>query len=115
MQEEERARINHKSGNNCAMSVFLAYADRLGLSQEEARQQAPPPREEGGKCGAFLAGKKILEQLKPEAVEEFERRFTETNGQTVCSLLIASHKPLGKTCNDYVGDAARILGEVLES
>lgn len=46
------------------------YADALGLTPEQARKAAPKPRSEAGKCGAFLAGKKILEQLKPEAVGE---------------------------------------------
>ena len=113
MNYEEAARKNHKSGYNCATSVYLAYAEKLGMTPEEARSEAPKPRSEGGKCGAFLAGKKILEQLKPEAVDKYEQRYIELNGQTECSRLVAAHDALGKSCNDYVGDAARLVEEML--
>ncbi len=113
MNTEEIARINHKSGYNCAMSVYAAFADSLGISQEESKTTAPRPRSEGGKCGAFLAGKKIVQCLKPEASELYEDRFIELNGQTECSRLISAHGKLRKSCNDYVGDAARLVQEIL--
>ncbi len=113
MGYEENARNNHRSGFNCAMSVYVAYADELGLTTEQARATAPMPRSEGGKCGAFLAGRKILEQLKPDAVEGYEKSFIEMNGQTECSRLVAAHGVLRKSCNDYVGDAARLVEEAL--
>ena len=100
MGYEENARNNHRSGFNCAMSVYVAYADELGLTTEQARATAPMPRSEGGKCGAFLAGRKILEQLKPDAVEGYEKSFIEMNGQTECSRLVAAHGVLRKSCND---------------
>ena len=114
MNTEEIARNNHKSGYNCAMSVYAAYADRLGISQIEAKKTAPRPRSEGGKCGAFLAGKKIIERLKPDAAEQYEKRFIELNGQTECSSLIMAHGLLRKSCNDYVGDAASLVDEILD-
>ena len=113
MNTEENARNNHRNGYNCAMSVYAAFADRLGISPEEAKKAAPRPRSEGGKCGAFLAGKKIIERLKPGAAELYEQRFTELNGQTECSRLIMAHGKLRKSCNDYVGDAARLAEEIL--
>ena len=51
MNYEEQARKNHKSGFNCAQSVFVAFAQELGMSPVEAMQAAPKPRSEGGKCG----------------------------------------------------------------
>ena len=113
MGYEEEARNNHRNGFNCAMSVYIAYADAMGLTAEQAKEAAPKPRSEGGKCGAFLAGKKILEQLKPEAVEEYERGFVALNGQNECSRLVATHGVLRKSCNDYVGDAARLVDDAL--
>lgn len=113
LEHETAARANHRSGYNCAMSVTAAYAEELGLSPMEAMRSAPKPRSERGKCGAFLAGKKILEQLKPEAVPEYERRFIETNGQVECARLVASHGRLRKSCNDYVGNAAILVEELL--
>ena len=32
MGHEETARSNHRSGYNCAQSVFVAFADQLGVS-----------------------------------------------------------------------------------
>ena len=110
---EESARAVHKCGYNCSMSVYSAYAKKLGISEEEARKIAPKPRAEGGQCGAFLAGKKILEQLKPEAIPEYEKRFVELNGHTECGKLLMSHKKLKKSCNDFVGDASRLVEELL--
>lgn len=101
-------------GHNCAAAVYAAFADALGITLAEAMRLAPTPRSEGGKCGAFLAGRKVLEQLKPEAVEEYERKFIELNGQSECSLLVLAHRRLRKKCNDYVGDATRLAGEELE-
>ncbi len=114
MNYENNARSNHKNGNNCAVSVYTAFAERLGITAEEARNTAPKPRSEGGKCGAFLAGRKIVESLKPEAAELYEQRFIEQNGQTECSRLIMAHGKLRKSCNDYVGDAARLADEILK-
>jgi len=113
MKHEAIARTNHKSGCNCAQSVFAAFAEELGVSVDEAKRMAPRPRSEGGKCGAFLAARALLRQLRPEAAEAFERRFADLNGMTECSLLVKSHDRLGKSCNDYVGDAARLADEAL--
>ena len=50
---------------------------------------------------------------KPEAVPEYERRFIELYGQTECTKLLSSQNRLRKSCNDYVGDAARLVEEAL--
>ena len=113
MGYEEKARNNHKGGYNCGMSVYSAFADILGISEEQARETAPKPRSEGGKCGAFLAGKKVLEQIKPQAVAEYERKYLELNGHAECIKLGIAPGVAGKNCNDYVGDAARLVEEVL--
>jgi hypothetical protein len=113
MSYEDKARSNHRNGYNCAMSVYIAYADKLGLTDIQARDTAPKPRSEGGKCGAFLAGKAILEKFKPSAIPEYEEMFIELNGQTECSHLVAAHGTLKKSCNDYVGDVARIVGDFI--
>lgn len=114
MGHEDTARSNHRSGYNCAQSVFVAFADQLGVSPIEAMRMAPKPRSEGGKCGAYLAGMAILERLKPEAAEAFRKAFEQTNGAIECRALVASHGKLRKSCNDYVGDAARLLDSVME-
>ena len=109
MTKEQIARANHKSGCNCGQSVFLSFADAMALTPEKAMQLAPRPRAEGGQCGAFLAGRELLARLKPEAVDAYVQRFIELNGASECRRL----RGKGKSCNDYVGDAARLAEELL--
>ena len=111
MNHEQTARANHKGGCNCGQSVFASFADELGLTQEESKLISPKPRSEGGQCGAYLAGKALLARLKPESVSAFEERFIALNGATECRRL----RGAGKTCNDYVGDAARLAEALLEA
>ena len=114
MSPEEIAKLSHKTGHSCAESVYTTFAEAMGIEPEAAARLAPKPRSEGGKCGAFLAGKKVIEQLKPDLAAAYEERFEELNGSSVCAVLIASHSRLHKKCNDYVGDAARICDELLK-
>ena len=113
MGYEEKARANHRNGNNCSVSLFKAFADKLDISEEEAAQMAPAPRSEGGKCGGYLAGRKLLEKLKPEAAEGFEKRFHEQNGDDRCAELIMKRRLQGKNCNDLVGETAEIIESML--
>ena len=113
MGYEEIARANHRNGNNCSASLFMAFADKLGMSEAEAARIAPPPRSEGGKCGGFLAGRILLEKLKPGSAEEFEKRFLEQNGDDKCASLIMKRRLQGKNCNDLVGETANIIESML--
>ena len=113
MGYEEITRANHRNGNNCSASLFKAFADKLGMTGDEAAKVAPAPRTEGGKCGGFLAGRKLLGMLKPEAVEEFEKRFLEQNGDNECASLIKKRREQGKNCNDLVGETAGIIESIL--
>ena len=114
MDREQSARQNHRGSYNCAQSVYVAFADLLGLTPAEAMRQAPRPRSEGGKCGAYLAGRAILQRLKPEAVAAYEQAFAAANGQPECARLVMAHGRLNKSCNDYVGDAARMTEAALK-
>ena len=109
MTREQSARNNHRSGCNCAQSVTVAFADALGCSAAQAMNAAPRPRSDGGLCGAYLAGCRLLEQLKPEAAEAFRARFAAENGAIECGKLRRSGVP----CNDLVGCAARLAEELI--
>ena len=88
--------------------------DKIASLLEAARKNA---REAGDAASnaAYLAGKKILEQLKPEAIREYDRRFIELNGMTECKRLLKSQGASLKSCNDYVGDVASIVEDLLEN
>ena len=50
---ETKARNFHKNGNNCSTSLALAFAETLGVSEDEAKNLVPAPRSIDGKCGTY--------------------------------------------------------------
>ena len=106
MNHETTARINHRSGYNCAQAVTVSFTPELGLTPIAGMKAAPKPRSAGGKCGAYLAGLQVLNELKPEAASAFTEKFLAENGSTECKVL------RGK-CNDMVGCAARLVEELM--
>ena len=107
MNHETTARINHRSGYNCAQAVTVAFATELGSTPVAVLKSAPKPRSAGGKCGAYLAGLQLLQELKPEAAGVFTEKFLAENGSTDCKA------GMGR-CNDLVGCAARLVEELIE-
>lgn len=71
---------------------------------------APMPRSEGGKCGAVLAGEKVLGQPGMN-VESFDETFISIFGSLKCSEL----RHTDPLCNDFVGCAARLTEEIIEA
>ena len=106
MSHETNARMNHRSGYNCAQSVAVAFAPELGSSPVAAMNAAPKPRSAGGQRGAYLAGLQVLNQLKPEAASAFTEMYLAENGSTECKVLRGR-------CNDMVGCAARLAEELM--
>ena len=82
MTHETTARINHRSGYNCAQAVTVAFSPELHTTPITASKTAPKPRSAGGKCGAYLAGLALLNELNPEAAGVFAERFLAENGST---------------------------------
>ena len=101
---ETIARTNHSRGMNCAMAVY----DALGMNNPN-KTTPPRPRAEGGVCGAVLAAEQVIRENggTDEDIKEFERRFTEKNKYLKCMELKGF---LNGKCNDYVGEAAAIVG-----
>ncbi len=103
---EEEARKNHKKGNNCSVSLHSVFEKEYKLSKD-----FPMPRSIDGKCGALLTAIQILKEIGHEdKIEEFEKEFIRKFGYTKC-LDLVTH---GRKCNDYVGEAAKMLDEILE-
>ena len=103
MDYEVIARNSHQSGRNCAMSVYDAFSEVNSNSTS-----APMPRSEGGKCGAVLAAEKVIREMNIGDVANFEREFEQRFGSLKCVELRGA--ATGK-CNDYVGIAAKMVGE----
>ena len=103
MSREETARNKHKSGNNCAVSVYSTFFDKVS-------GVAPKPRSEGGMCGAVLAAEKVLSQLG-HSTEGFDQEFFEMFGSLKCAELRKGKYP----CNDLVGTATGMVDEIMEN
>lgn len=102
---ENRARQLHNQGNNCSTSLHNAFSEDTDLSKE-----FPAPRSIEGKCGALLTAEKILrEKGHEDKIEEFEEEFVKRFGYSKCMDLMRHER----RCNDYVGEAARLLDEMI--
>ena len=102
MNREETARNKHKSGNNCAVSVYSTFYDKVS-------GVAPAPRSEGSKCGAVPSAEKVLSKLG-HSTDVFDQKFLELFGSLKCA-----EPRKGKcSCNDLVGTAARLTEEMIE-
>lgn len=103
---ETIARSNHRSGMNCAMAVY----DSIGMNNPN-KTTPPRPRENGGVCGAVLAAEQVIRENggTDKDIEEFERRFKEKYKHLKCIELRGF---LTGKCNDYVGEAAAIVGNM---
>ena len=105
VNREERAAVNFLSGCNCAQAVLMAYADVLGLTQEQAAMVAVGHGGGMGRlrlhCGAFSAAVMLAgaiegsdgakKEHRPQTyarVQEIHRRFIEVNGTVSCAELL---------------------------
>lgn len=98
---ETIARSNHLSGMNCSNALYDAFK-----YEYELEGTPPPPRSEGGMCGALLTGIAILKETGNEdKVEDFTKAFIDRFRYTKCKDLIL-HK---RVCNDNIGFVANYL------
>lgn len=104
-EREEKAVQNFTDGHNCAQSVLLAYADVLGLTQEQAAMISVGFGGGMGRlrlhCGAFSAAVMLAGAMegpdgaekthRPQTyarVQEIHRQFVEMNGTISCAALL---------------------------
>ena len=101
MDREQTARNYHNSGINCANSVYSAFSDKVTGT-------GPAPRSIDGKCGAVLAGEKVLAQLGLDTAS-FDDKFVEQFGSLKCAELRKAKYP----CNDLVGEATKLVEDMM--
>lgn len=105
MEREARARELFLAGNNCAQSVLMAFADVVGLTEEQAalvavgfgggmgrlRQNCGAYSAMVMVCGALSGSDGASSQRREEVyarVQQVERLFRETFGTTQCAELL---------------------------
>ena len=117
-ERSEKAVKNHKSFYSCSASVMCAFADEIGISEQEAKTVAAPfAGGRMGKCGAVLAAEYILSQKygdRNERITRFEKMFTDANRSVICRELkgALTGSPL-RSCRGCVTDAAEMLDIIL--
>ena len=111
---EKKARDNHKMGNNCSNSLAITFADKLGLSNDEAKALVPQPRSIEGMCGGYLSVIAMRRKLGIDKEEEYKEMFLKKNGSLYCKELIASRAGTGRNCNDIVGESAAMMDEIIK-
>ena len=113
--KSEKAVENHKNFYSCSAAVLCAFADEIGISQDEAKKNAMSfAGGRMGKCGAVLAAEYVLKkkfhEYADEKAGEFDKEFTDMNKSLMCRELKGSltGTPL-RSCRGCVTDAAEIL------
>ena len=127
MNKADRAEELFRKGYNCSQSVFVAFAEELGMSEEEAARMASPFGAGFGKlrevCGAVSGmtmaagvlrgysdpadaqGKKALYAL----VQKMCREFEEKEGSLICRELLGLKK--GQDLDGAGGENRGVLPE----
>jgi hypothetical protein len=89
----EKARNNYigkdSTRKNCAQSVSDAFKDTFGLNNEfiSSLENCGSGRAPRGVCGAYYAGKSILEQQDKERAQDFEQYFLSHSGALECRTI----------------------------
>ena len=105
-KHEKKARELKANGNNCSTSLHTAFSEDIKLGNEY-----PAPRSIEGKCGALLTALHILkEKGYKDKQEEFEKEFIKRFGYSKCIELMMHER----RCNDYVGECADMIDEILK-
>lgn len=118
-EKVEKAIDNHKNFYSCSAALLCAFADEIGLSEQEARTAAAPfAGGRMGKCGAVMAAEYIISKKYPDRAEqmcsEFENSFKDMNRSVICRELkgALTGAPL-RSCRGCVTDAAELLDKLL--
>ncbi len=102
---ENDARELKNKGKNCSDSLYSAFSKDTNLSGDY-----PAPRSIDGKCGALITALRILDETgHSDKKEEFEKEFVRRFKYSKCIDLVKYER----RCNDYVGEAAKLLDEII--
>ena len=109
--------------SNCAQTIMRAYADELGMTEQQAAAigcNFGGGMKCGSTCGAITAGLMILGAKgieSPFAVNEFRRRIAEKHdGMTDCAELLRANAQKGGAkkphCDNMIFEAIELIDEL---
>lgn len=102
---EKKARELKASGLLCSNAIYDSFKNDLNLNGE-----VPAPRSIDGKCGALLATEYILRNIDMEDyINDYNNFFISRFGSNKCIELMKKDR----RCNDYVGESARYISDLL--
>lgn len=112
----EKAVDNHKSFYTCSGAVLCAFAETIGISEDEAKNISMPfAGGRAGKCGAIMSAEHVLkEKFGDEAdakITEFEEKFVAADKGSVMCVDLRGKVP--GSCRACVTDAAKILEDMI--
>lgn len=124
----EKAKAFHKSGYNCAQSVFLAYSDVIGMDEEMAAKLSLPfgggiggMHEVCGCVSGMVMCTGFIKDTKRDNypyVSDVAAEFKSQVGSILCKELLGlvptEPSLVKRPCTEYVGIAARIIGEKIQ-
>ena len=104
---------------NCCQSVLVAFAEDMGLTEEQAYDLGAnfgSGMRCGSVCGALTGALMVLGMTNypPEQADAFRRKFLENHGEINCAALLkTSHDagiPRKEHCDGLVFEAVEMLG-----
>ena len=105
---------NMKGPLSCSQSVLCAFADDIGMTQDEAKKIAAPySGGRGIKCGTVCAAEIILSKKfgdDSEKIAEFEKNFLNKVGAINCREIRSKNL---RPCIGCVEDSATILEQMI--
>lgn len=105
---------------NCCQSVLVAFAQEMGLTEEQAFNLGAgfgSGMRCGSVCGTLTAALMVLGMTNypPEQVDAFRRKFLDSHGEINCAALLKkSHEagvPRKEHCDGLVFEVVEMLGE----
>ena len=103
---------------NCCQSVLAAFAEDMGLTEEQAFNLGAnfgSGMRCGSACGALTGGLMVLgmTHYHPEEADSFRKQFLEEHGEIDCAALLKkAHEagiPRKEHCDGLVFDVVRML------
>lgn len=112
--------------NNCAQTIMRAYADELGMTEEQAAALGcnfGGGMKCGGTCGAITSGLMVLGAMgvdSPMAVGEFRRRMAGMrDGLTDCAALLQENASKGGEkkahCDNMIKESIELIDELTDN